>query len=335
MRAYEIVSDGGIDALALNQRPVPQPGAGQILVAVRASSINYRDLSTVEEPVARGIPYPRIPNSDAAGEVIATGSGVSRFEPGDRVAGCFFQHWVDGGITSAAMASALGGALDGVLAEQVLLHEEGAVRIPDHLSWEEASTLPCAALTAWNCLLEQGGLQPGMTVLLLGTGGASIFGLQIAKMTGARTIITSSSDEKLERARALGADETINYRDTPDWETRVLELTADRGVDVTLETGGGGTLEKTIEATRVGGTISLIGVLAGGTINPAAIMRKSIRLQGVYVGNRRMFEAMNAALAANRIHPVVDQVFEFGDARAAFHALRAAKHFGKLVVRLD
>jgi NADPH:quinone reductase-like Zn-dependent oxidoreductase len=334
MHAYEIISGGGIDALALNERPAPEPGPGQIRVAVRASSINYRDLSTVENPAARGIPYPRIPNSDAAGEVVATGAGVTRFKPGDRVAGCFFQHWVDGGITPAAMASALGGALDGVLAEQVLFEERGAVPLPEHLSFEEGATLPCAALTAWNCLLEQGGLKPGMTVLLLGTGGASIFGLQFAKMTGARVIITSSSDAKLERARSMGADETINYRDTPGWEARVLELTAGRGVDVTIETGGAGTLEKTIEATRVGGTISLIGVLTGGAIDPVAVMRKSIRLQGVYVGNRRMFEAMNAALAANRIHPVVDEVFEFGEARAAFHAMRAAGHFGKLVVSL-
>jgi len=334
MRAFEIISADGVDALALNDRPVPEPGPGQILVAVRASSINYRDLSTIEDPVPRGIPYPRIPNSDAAGEVLEVGRAVTRFKPGDRVAGCFFRNWIDGGITPSAMASALGGAVDGVLAEQVLLDEQGAVPLPEHLSFEEGATLPCAGLTAWNCLLEQGGLKPGMTVLLLGTGGASIFGLQFAKMTGARVIITSSSDEKLERARALGADETINYRGTPEWQARVLELTGGRGVDVTIETGGGGTLEKSIEATRVGGTISLIGVLTGGTINPVAVMRKSIRLQGVYVGNRRMFENMNAALAANGVHPVVDRVFEFDDARAAYHAMRAAGHFGKLVIRI-
>jgi len=334
MRAYEIISADGIDALALNERPEPVPGPHEILVAVRASSINYRDLSTIEDPKPRGIVYPRIPNSDAAGEVVAAGSAVTRFKPGDRVAGCFFQRWSDGGIDAAAMASALGGALDGVFAEQVLLREDGAVAIPGHLSFEEAATLPCAALTAWNCLLEQGGLKPGMTVLLLGTGGASIFGLQLAKMAGARVIITSSSDAKLERARGLGADETINYRATPEWQARVVELTGGRGVDVTLETGGAGTLEKSIEATRVGGTICLIGVLTGGTINPVGVMRKSIRLQGVYVGNRRMFEDMNAALAANRVHPVVDRVFEFDDARAAYHAMRAAGHFGKLVIRI-
>lgn len=334
MRAYEIISDGGVDALALNQRQSPQPGTGEILVSLRASSINYRDLSTIEDPIQRGIEYPRIPNSDGAGEVIGVGAGVSRFEIGDRVAGCFFQNWSDGRISAEAMASAMGGAVDGVLAEQVVLREAGAVHIPAHMSFEEASTLPCAGLTAWNCLVEQGGLKAGNTALFLGTGGVSIIGLQIAKMMGARAIITSSSDEKLERAKGLGADELINYRQNPDWDAQVLEMTNDTGVDVTIETGGGGTLEKTMEATRIGGTISLIGVLTGGMINPTTVMRKSIRLQGVYVGNRRMFEDMNAALALNKIHPVIDRVFDFDDARSAYHAMRAAGHFGKLVVKV-
>ena len=334
MRAYEIVSDAGVDALALNQRPSAEPGWGEILLDVRASSVNYRDLSTIEDPAPRGITYPRIPNSDGAGEVIAVGPGVSQFKVGDRVAGCFFQNWSDGGITAAAMASAMGGPIDGILAEQIVLSEAGAVHIPAHMSYEEAATLPCAGLTAWNCLVEQGGLKAGKTALFLGTGGVSIFGLQIAKMMGARTIVTSSSDEKLDRASGLGADELINYRQTPDWDARVMELTDGRGVDVTTETGGGGTLEKTIEATRVGGTISLIGVLTGGSINPTAVMRKSIRLQGVYVGSRRMFEDMNAAFSQNQLHPIIDQVFEFEDARAAYHAMRAADHFGKLVVKI-
>ena len=334
MRAYEIVSDGGIDALALNERQSPEPGKGEILVGVRASSINYRDLSTIEDPIPRGITYPRIPNSDGAGEVISVGTGVTRFKTGDRVAGCFFQNWSDGRISAEAMASAMGGAIDGILAEKVVLSETGAVHIPAHMSFEEGATLPCAGLTAWNCLVEQGGLKAGNTALFLGTGGVSIVGLQIAKMMGARAIITSSSEEKLARAKDLGADELINYRQNPDWEAQVLELTNGVGVDVTIETGGGGTLEKTIEATRIGGTISLIGVLTGGTINPTTVMRKSIRLQGVYVGNRRMFEDMNAAFTLNQIHPIVDQVFDFEDARAAYHAMRAAGHFGKLVVKL-
>lgn len=334
MRAYEIVSNGGVDALALNERQSPQPGAGEILVGIRASSINYRDLSTIEDPVPRGVSYPLIPNSDGAGEVIAVGAGVTRFKTGDRVAGCFFQSWLDGRISAAAMASAMGGAIDGVLAEEVVLSEAGAVHIPAHMSFEEAATLPCAGLTAWNCLVEQASLKAGNTALFLGTGGVSIFGLQIAKMMGARAIITSSSDNKLERAKDLGADALINYRQTPDWEAKVLELTNGTGVDVTIETGGGGTLEKTIEATRIGGTISLIGVLTGGTINPTTVMRKSIRLQGVYVGNRRMFEDMNAAFSLNCIHPLIDRVFDFEDARSAFQAMRVAGHFGKLVVKV-
>jgi NADPH:quinone reductase-like Zn-dependent oxidoreductase len=334
MRAYEIVSAGGIDTLALNQRQTPQPGPGQILVEMRASSINYRDLSSVEDPLARAIALPRIPNSDGAGEVMAVGEGVTDFKPGDRVAGCFFQDWSDGRISATAMASAMGGAIDGVLAEAVLLRATGAVHLPQHLSFEEGATLPCAGLTAWNCLVEQGGLKAGSTALFLGTGGVSIFGLQIAKMMGARAIITSSSDAKLERAASLGADALINYREIPDWQTRVLELTDGVGVDVTIETGGGGTLEKTLDATRIGGTVSLIGVLAGGNIDPTTVMRKSIRLQGVYVGNRRMFTEMNAALALNGVHPVIDQVFDFDDARAAYHAMRGAGHFGKLVVKI-
>ena len=334
MRTYEIVSGDGVDALALNERQPPEPGANEILVSIRASSINYRDLSTIEDPVPRGIKNPLIPNSDGAGEVIGVGAEVSRFEIGDRVAGCFFQSWSDGRISAEAMASAMGGAIDGVLTEQVVLNEAGAVHIPAHMSFEEASTLPCAGLTAWNCLVEQGGLKAGNTALFLGTGGVSIVGLQIAKMMGARAIVTSSSDEKLDRAKNLGADELINYRQNPDWDTQVLEMTNGNGVDVTIETGGGGTLEKTMTATRIGGTISLIGVLTAGAINPTTVMRKSIRLQGVYVGNRRMFEDMNAAFALNKIHPVIDRVFDFEDARSAYHAMRAAGHFGKLVVKV-
>lgn len=334
MRAYEIVSAGGIDALALNERQTPQPGAEEILVEMRASSINYRDLSTVEDPLARNLELPRIPNSDGAGEVVAVGADVTRFKPGDRVTGCFFQDWSDGRISAAAMATARGGAIDGVLAEAVVLRAAGAVHLPVHLSFEEGATLPCAGLTAWNCLVEQGRLKAGDTALFLGTGGVSIFGLQIAKMMGARAIITSSSDAKLERAADLGADALINYRETPDWQARVLELTDGAGVDVTIETGGGETLANTLEATRVGGTVSLIGVLSAGSIDPTTVMRKSIRLQGVYVGNRRMFEDMNAALELNRVHPVIDQVFAFDDARAAFHAMRGAGHFGKLVVKI-
>lgn len=332
MRAYEIVSPDGIDTLTLADRPSPEPGHGEVLVRMRASSVNYRDLVTVEDPGPRNISYPRVPNSDGAGKVIAVGSGVTEFAPGDRVAGCFFRRWIDGPITADAMASALGGALDGVLAEEVVFPADGVVRIPDHLSYEQAATLPCAGLTAWHALVEKGGVKAGETVLLLGTGGVSIFALQFAAMHGARVIITSSSDEKLDRARALGAWETINYRQTPDWEARVRELTDGEGVDHVVEVGGAGTLEKSVASARIGGHVALIGILTGGVMNPVGIMRGSLRMNGIYVGSRAMFTAMNDAIAANKLAPVIDHVVAFEDARQAYHDMRAAGHFGKIVI---
>ena len=334
MQAWEIVSAGGLDALALNERTSQKPGPGEVLVRMRASSINYRDLSTILDPEARAIPYPRIPNSDGAGEVLAVGPGVSRWRPGDRVAGCFFQDWAAGGISAAAMTTALGGPVDGVLAEEVVFQEGGLVGIPAHLSFEEAACLPCAGVTAWNCLVAGGAVKAGDTVLLLGTGGVSIFALQIGIMAGARVIITSSSDAKLDRTRELGAHETINYRATPDWAGRVHELTDGRGVDHVLEVGGPGTMEQSLEAARVGGRIAYVGVLTGGTINPVAIMRKSIRLQGVYVGSRAMFEDMNRAFSAHAIRPIIDRTFAFEAAPDAFRHMRAAGHFGKIVITI-
>ncbi len=334
MRAYEINSDNGIDALALTERPDPRPGPDEVLVRVRASSVNYRDLSTIEDPVSRNLPYPRIPNSDGVGEVIEVGDRVARFKPGDRVAATFFQRWIDGQITQDAMASALGGALDGMLAESVVLHHNGLVSVPDYLSDLEASTLPCAALTAWNSLVEQGKVKAGDTVLLLGTGGVSIFALQFANLLGARAIITSSSNDKLARAKSLGAWQTINYRDTPDWEQAVLDLTGGRGVDHTVEVGGAGTLKKSVVATRVAGCIGLIGVLTHGELNPTLIMRKSIRLQGIYVGSRRMFEDMNRAISQHQLRPVIHCAYPFEEAREAYHAMRKAQHFGKLVIQI-
>lgn len=334
MRAYEIVGPGGIDALRLAERASPQPGHGEVLVRMRASSLNYRDLMTVQDPESRGIPYPRIPNSDGAGEVLAVGPGVTRFAPGDRVASTFFQRWDDGPITADAMASALGGALDGVLAEEVVLAERGLVHVPAHLSFEEAATLPCAALTAWHALVEKGRLRAGETVLLLGTGGVSTFALQFAALHGARPIVISSSDAKLERARALGAWQTLNYRATPDWDRAVLDITDGEGVDHVVEVGGAGTLERSIAACRVAGHIALIGVLTGGQINPTPIMRKSITVHGIYVGSRAMFEAMNRAIAAAGLRPIIDRTFAFEDARAAYHHMRTAAHFGKIVVVL-
>jgi NADPH:quinone reductase-like Zn-dependent oxidoreductase len=334
MRAWQIVSNGGIDALKLAECAVPEPGPGEVRVKVRASAINYRDLGTVRDPEARKLPYPRIPNSDAAGEVSAVGAGVTGLKAGDRVASCFFQRWVDGACSAEVMASALGGALDGVLAEEAVLRADGVVPVPAHLTFEEAATLPCAALTAWNGLVESARVKAGDTVLLLGTGGVSIFALQFATLLGARAIITSSSEEKLERAKTLGAWQTINYRATPDWDRTVLDLTDGVGVDATVEVGGAGTLPRSVAATRVAGTISLIGVLAGGLIDPAQAMRKSIKVQGIYVGSRRMFMDMNRAIAAHRLKPVIDRTFAFEEARAAYHAMQAAGHFGKLVIKV-
>jgi len=332
MRVYEIQGSGGVDALAVNERELAAPASHEVRVRMKANAINYRDLATIENPVGRGFDFPRVPNSDGAGEITAVGADVTGFNVGDRVASCFFQNWPAGGISAGAMASALGGARDGVLSEEVNLSAEGVIRFPDHLSYAEAACLPCAGLTAWNCLMVQGQMKAGDTILLIGTGGVSVFGLQLAAMSGVRAIITSSSDAKLERAREMGAWETINYRETPNWHEEVLRLTEGRGVDVALETGGGGTLPNTIEAVRVGGTISLIGVLTGGEINPTPVMRKSIRLQGVYVGSRDMFTDMNAAIDANGMKPVIDKEFSFDDAREAYHAMRAAGHFGKIVI---
>lgn len=335
MRAYEIRSADGIDALELAERDIPEPGPGEVRVRVRASAVNYRDLATIEDPEPRGIRYPTVPNSDAAGEVVAVGEDVASVDTGDRVASCFFQRWPDGAITPAAMASALGGAIDGVLAEEVVLAEHGVVPIPAHLDFVAAATLPCAALTAWHAVVEFGTLRPGETVLLLGTGGVSIFALQFAKLLGARVVLVSSSNEKIERARGLGADAGVNYRSHPDWHEKVLELTDGAGVDLVVEVGGAGTLERSVASTCVGGRIALIGVLTGGEMNPVMIMRKSIRLQGIYVGSRAMFTRMNRAISQHRLEPVVDARFTFDDARGAYHAMRSAAHFGKLVIELN
>ncbi len=334
MKAWQIVSDQGIDALQLNDVAARTPGPGEVALRMRANAINFRDLMTVKDPVPRGFPFPRVPNSDGAGEITAVGAGVTSFKAGDRVASCFFQRWTDGQCTAEAMANALGGTADGVLAEEVVLRAEGVVPMPSHLSFAEAATLPCAALTAWNAIVETGRVKAGDWVLLLGTGGVSIFALQFAHMMGARTIITSSSDDKLERAKALGATATVNYRRHPAWEEAVLEATEGQGVDVAVEVGGAGTLPRSIAATRIAGTIALIGVLAGGKIDPAQFMRRSIRMQGIYVGSRRMFLDMNRAIDAKGLKPVIDSRFGFGQAREAYRHMEGAGHLGKIVIEM-
>ena len=333
MKVMELRQAFGIDNLKMAERQDTALQPGQARVRVRAASLNYRDLMTVKHGGARGVQLPLVPLSDGAGEVVETGPGVSRVKPGDRVMGIFMQTWLAGEPTQADAASALGGAIDGMLAEHVVLHEDGLVHVPDYLSDEEAATLPCAAVTAWQGLMTKGGMQAGDTILVLGTGGVSIFALQFAGIAGARAIITSSSDAKLERARELGAAHCINYKTTPDWEKRVLELTDGVGVDQVVEVGGVGTLEKSLQAVRVGGYVSLIGVLTGsGTMDPMAILRKSIRMQGIYVGSRAMFEAMNRTMTLHKLRPVIDRAFRFEESPQAFSHMESANHFGKIVV---
>lgn len=334
MKAFEIRECGGIDSLSLVERPEPRPGSREVLVKVRAASLNYRDLLIIKGLYSRNLPLPLIPLSDCAGEVIATGEAVTRVKPGDRVAGTFMQTWISGGVTEDKARSALGGAVDGVLAEHVVFGEEGVVSLPEHLSYEEGATLPCAGVTAWHAVVEQG-VRPGQSVLVLGTGGVSLFALQFAVTAGARVIVTSSSDEKLGRALAMGASEGINYRSTPDWERRAREITKGRGVDCVVEVGGAGTLAQSLKAVRTGGLISLIGVLSGSTgeVNPLPAVMKAVRLQGIFVGSREMFESMKGAIEAHRLRPVVDRVLPFEEAREAYRYLESGAHFGKVVLR--
>ena len=309
------------------------PAMGKFLVKIRAASVNYRDLLMISGKYSRNLPLPLIPFSDGAGEIVEIGDGVSRWKAGDRVAGIFFQEWLGGKITETAARSALGGAIEGVLAEFVVFHDDGLVAIPKHLSYEEGATLPCAAVTAWNALTS-GGLTCGQSVLTLGTGGVSTFALQFAKAAGARIIATSSSDEKLGRAMNMGASDGINFKNVPEWEERVVELTEGTGVDLVVEVGGAGTLGKSLRAVRVGGHISLIGVLSGqsGEVNPLPATMKSVRIQGIFVGSREMFEAMNRAVTVHQIRPVIDRVFPFTEAKEALHHMQSAAHFGKVVI---
>jgi NADPH:quinone reductase-like Zn-dependent oxidoreductase len=337
MNVYQIHSYSGPHGLIRVDRPEPMLAAGQVLIRVWATSLNYRDLMVVRGEYDGRQRQNLIPLSDGAGEVISVGEGVTRVKVGDRVAGNFFQTWLAGGITPDKMKEDLGGGIDGMLAEYVILSADGVVHLPRHLTYEESATLPCAALTAWNALVVQGGVKAGDTVLVLGTGGVSIFALQLAKLHGARVIATSGSEAKLSRARILGADETINYIRTPDWERTVWDLTGKRGVDHVIEVGGAGTLEKSLQSVRYGGRVSLIGVLSGlgGTVNPLPVLAKSVTMQGIYVGSREMFETMNRAIAQASLRPVIDRVFPFAEAPEAYRYLQSAAHTGKVVIAMD
>jgi NADPH:quinone reductase-like Zn-dependent oxidoreductase len=335
MRAYELRGEG-LGALAVTERPSPRPGPGQVLVQMRAASLNYRDLLVLGGCYWPGpAKCPLIPLSDGAGEVVELGPGVTALAPGDRVAGAFFQTWINGPFDSDNSAMALGGTIDGVLAEQVVLEAAGALKIPEFLSFEEAATLPCAGVTAWVALVVQGQLRPGETLLVMGTGGVSILALQLAKSLGARVILTSSQDRKLTQARALGADALINYKDTPDWDLSARELTHGRGVDQLVEVGGAGTLPTSIRATREGGHISLVGLLSGAPADRESALRndRGVRVDSVTVGSVTHFEAMNAHIARVRLHPHIDRTFAFDEAKGAYAYLSSRSHVGKVVIR--
>jgi NADPH:quinone reductase-like Zn-dependent oxidoreductase len=334
MKVYEY-RQFGIDNLMLVEREAPRPGVHEVVVKFHAASLNYRDLMFARGVYNPKAKFPAVPLSDGAGEVIETGEGVTRWKVGDRVCPIFTQGWLEGRYTADKARTTLGGGdLDGALREQGVFNEQGLVGIPDHLSYEEAATLPCAAVTAWHALVDVANVKAGDTVLTLGTGGVSIFALQFAKLHGARVIATSSSDEKLARVKELGADDTINYKSHPDWDKVVLKLTAGAGVDYVVEVGGAGTLPRSVAATRIGGCIAVIGVLASGEgLNPVSLLMKSLRLQGIFVGSRQMFQDMNAAITANNLRPVIDRRFRFEEAREALRYMESASHFGKIVVR--
>ena len=334
MKQFEI-REFGIDKLQLVELERPRPGFGQVLIRLTAASLNYRDLMIVEGKYNPKLRRPMIPLSDGAGVVEELGPGVTRFKAGDRVTGCFFEKWVDGEMTREKSASALGGALDGVLREYAVLSEDGLVHSPQSLSDVESATLPCAALTAWHALFEEESRYPGQTVLLQGTGGVSVFALQFATLAGLRTIVTSSSDEKLRRAVSLGASETINYRANPKWDEQARALTGGIGVDQVIEVGGSDTLPKSLRAVRMGGGISVIGVLSGvdPAISPTSLLMNGVRVQGIYVGSRAMFERMNRAISFHGIKPVVDRVFSWTEYPDALRYQQTQQHFGKICLR--
>ena len=318
------------------ERPNPKPGHRQVLVKVAACSLNFRDLGIVRGTYRMSVPDNLIPLSDGAGDVVEVGADVRRVKVGDKVAGCFFQRWPGGEPAADVHATALGGGIDGMLAEYVVLEEDGVVKLPAHLSLEEGATLPCAGVTVWHAMMEHGRMIAGQSVLLQGTGGVSVFGLQFAHAMGMQAVIISSRDDKLAKAKKLGANHTINYKTTPDWEKAAMEFTGGRGVDHVVDVGGANTFVKSFGAIRVGGKISMIGNLSGpaSELNPGLIMGRRANIQGISVGSTQMFEAMNRVIAVNAIKPVIDKVFGFDDVQAAYKHMAAGAHFGKIVIKV-
>ncbi len=336
MKVFELAGGWSIDNLRVGERPVPAPGAGQVLLRMKAASLNYRDLVVLRRGYGAGTgTLPLIPVSDGVGEIAALGPGARRFAPGDRVCPMVMPAWTTGAPTAARLSGTLGGPRDGVMAEYVAADDEAVARVPDHLADEEAATLPCAALTAWSAVVTHGGVGPGDRVLVQGTGGVSLFALQFAKLLGAFVFVISGDDGKLQRALRLGADDGLNYRAVPEWGRAVRERVGGEGVDHVVEVGGETTLPQSLRAVRAGGTISLIGVLSGGSLsaNLGLVVTRQVRLQGITIGNRDGFEAMSRAMAQHRVRPVVDSVFPFNSLRAALDRLASGAHFGKVCIR--
>jgi NADPH:quinone reductase-like Zn-dependent oxidoreductase len=336
LKCYEIQGPNGVDGLAVVDRPAPNPGPGEVLVRLKAATLNYRDLLTIKGGYGSRQKFPLVPVSDGAGVVETVGADTREFAPGDRVIGSFFQNWLGGEPSEAKMSAALGGSIDGVLTDYRVFPARALVKTPEHLSDIEAAALPCAGLTAWSAVVKLGNMKPGQTVLVQGTGGVSLFALQFAKMGGARVIATSSSDAKIDRLKLLGADLTLNYRNTPDWGKRAREWSR-HGVDLVVEVGGVGTLNESIRATRIGGTIAFIGVLAGPPPSelrlPLMVMQQQ-RLQGVTVGSVEDLQALVDAITVNRMRPVIDKTFSFDRVREAFTYMASGAHFGKVAIAI-
>lgn len=338
MRVLQVEGGFGIDHLSFAERPEPEPGPGEVLVRIRAASLNFRDLLLVQGLYNAKQKLPIIPGADSAGEVAAVGPGVTRVRKGDRVLNAFMPTWISGPPRAEKMTGGLGSPHDGVLQEYRLFHESALIRTPDHLSDLEAAALPCAGITAWSAIVTLGRTKPGDVVLVQGTGGVALFALQFAKLAGATVIATSSSDEKLARARELGADHGINYRSEPRWGKAAAALAGQDGIDHIVELGGADTLDQSIKAIRIGGMISLIGVLGGPKpeLNLPLVVMRQVRLQGVTVGSREDTEDMIRGMTAAGIRPVLDDArFSFDEAPKAFAHMQSGKHFGKIVVALE
>lgn len=337
MKAYHVHPGQNFAGILPIERELPPPGPYEVRVRIRAVALNYRDLMVIRGDYNGGNVEPVIPASDGAGDVIEVGAKVSRFQVGDRVATTFFESWIEGRQTPDKSRHSFGGLIDGALAQEIVVSQDSLFKVPGHLDYTEAATLTCAGVTAWNSIFVEGRARPGDSVLLLGTGGVSIWGLQLAKAAGLQAVITSSSDAKLARARQLGADTTINYTTSPEWHEDVLRATGGEGVEVVVEVGGSGTLKKSLQSTRMGGTVAIVGGVSGwgSEVDPFQLIRGAKHVTGIYVGSLAMLEDLARFVALHKLKPVVDRVFPFAQARAAYEYLDSGSHFGKVVIALD